>query len=148
MFLYLDSSSGIAWQLDASKFWWESLPPPCALCHHFRGTFSRLDQEANVNEEHHQSSEGSGRLAVDLCILFCSSHMKSSRGLNIVSTRLHNHFSNSVRVALSLRLPMCSYHFTQRFIGNCIVALLGYSGVCSITDCPILTHHVVQAFTR
>ena len=64
-----------------------------------------------------------------LCFLFHSSHMKSSRGLNSVSTRLHSHFSNSTRVHLSLRPSIYSYHLTLRFMGSFIVALLRYSGV-------------------
>ena len=84
---------------------------------------------------------------VDFCFLFHSSHMKSSRGLNNVSTRLHNHFSNSSRVDLPLRPSMCSYHLTLRFMGNRMVALLRYSGVWRMADWPIFTHQVVQAFT-
>ena len=51
---------------------------------------------------------------VILCYSFQSSHMKSSRGLNIVSTRLHSHFSNSTRVHLSLH-PSTVYVFIPSY---------------------------------
>ena len=67
------------------------------------------------------------RLGFDLgilCFWLHSSHMKSSRGLNSVSTRLRSHSSNSTRVDLLPRPSICSYHLTLRFMGSLIVALL------------------------
>ena len=66
---------------------------------------------------------------VDLSFLFQALHMKSSRGLNSVSTRFRNHFSKSTSVDLSLRPSIYSYHLTLRRIDTSVVALLRYFGV-------------------
>lgn len=85
---------------------------------------------------------------VHVCFSFHSSHMKSSSGLNRVSTLMQSHLSNPIKVALSVWPLICSYHLTLRLMGNNrIVALLRYCGVKSIARWPILIHQVVQAFT-